>query len=73
VRSSVSNWRVYHFHDTRDTAKAKQRHAANDNLRLKIDAANLAAYLRMLKHKHEAEYRRIVEAIRLGVCLKFCV
>lgn len=65
VRQSVSNWRVYHFHDTSDTAKVKQRHAANDNLKLKIDAANLAAYLRMLKNEHEAEYRRIVETIRL--------
>jgi predicted ATPase len=65
VRESVSNWRVYHFHDTSDTAKVKQRHAANDNLRLKPDAANLAAYLRMLKEKHEAEYQRIVETIRL--------
>lgn len=65
VRGSVSNWRVYHFHDTSDTAKVKQRHACNDNLRLKIDAANLAAYLRMLHKQHEAEYRRIVETIQL--------
>ena len=65
VRGSVSNWRVYHFHDTSDTAKVKQRHAANDNLRLKPDAANLAAYLRMLKEKHAAEYQRIIETIRL--------
>lgn len=65
VRPSVSNWRVYHFHDTSDTAKVKQRHAANDNLRLKIDASNLAAYLRMLKVMHAAEYRRIVETIQL--------
>jgi predicted ATPase len=65
VRPSVSSWRVYHFHDTSDTAKVKQKHAANDNLRLKIDAANLAAYLRMLQEKHEKEYRRIVDTIRL--------
>lgn len=65
VRPSVQNWRVYHFHDTSDTAKVKQRHASNDNLRLKIDAANLAAYLRMLKNNHGAEYNRIVETIRL--------
>lgn len=57
--------RVYHFHDTSDTAKVKQIHAVNDNLRLKPDAANLAAYLRMLREKHEAEYRRIIETIRL--------
>ena len=65
VRGAVSNWRVYHFHDTSDTAKVKQKHALNDNLRLKIDAANLAAYLRMLQEKHNAAYRRIVETIRL--------
>lgn len=65
VRPSVSNWRVYHFHDTSDTAKVKQRHPSNDTLRLKIDAENLAAYLRMLKERFEPEYRRIVETIRL--------
>jgi predicted ATPase len=65
VRDSVSNWRVYHFHDTSDTAKVKRPHATNVNLRLLIDAANLAPYLRMLKNDHEAEYQRIVETIRL--------
>lgn len=65
VRDAISTWRVYHFHDTSETAKVKQRHAANDNLRLKIDAANLAAYLRMLQEKHSDEYARIVETIRL--------
>lgn len=65
VRESVSNWRVYHFHDTSERAKVKHKHPANDNLRLKTDAANLAAYLRMLREKHEPEYQRIVSTIRL--------
>lgn len=65
VRRSVSNWRVYHFHDTSESAKVKQQHAANDTLRLKTDAANLAAYLRMLRERHSAEYQRIVSTIRL--------
>jgi predicted ATPase len=65
VRESVSNWRVYHFHDTSDRARVKHKHPANDNLRLKPDASNLAAYLRMLREKHEAEYQRIVDTIRL--------
>jgi len=65
VRSSVTNWRVYHFHDTSERAKVKQKHAANDNLRLKPDAGNLAAYLRMLKQEHEPEYLNIVGTIRL--------
>ncbi|OCB02196.1 chromosome segregation protein SMC [Acidithiobacillus ferrivorans] len=65
VRESVSNWRVYHFHDTSERARVKQKHTANDNLRLKTDAGNLAAYLRMLREKHEPEYQRIVGTIRL--------
>ncbi|MBE0494723.1 MAG: AAA family ATPase [Thiomicrospira sp.] len=65
VRSSVSKWRVYHFHDTGDRAKVKQRHASNDNLSLKSDAANLAAYLRMLRIDHKSAYERIVDNIRL--------
>lgn len=65
VRESVTNWRVYHFHDTGEKARVKQPHATNDNLRLKIDAANLAAYLRMLHNKHSQHYQRIIETIRL--------
>ncbi len=65
VRPAISSWRVYHFHDTSEKAKVKQRHAANDNLGLKIDAANLAAYLRMLYETYPDEYARIVETIRL--------
>lgn len=65
VRAGMTSWRVYHFHDTSETAKVKQRHASNDNLLLKNDAANLAAYLRMLYEKYPSEYQRIVETIRL--------
>lgn len=65
VRESVTKWRVYHFHDTGEKAKVKQKHAANDNLCLKIDAANLAAYLRMLLEKHNEHYQQIVNTIRL--------
>lgn len=65
VRSSISKWRVYHFHDTSEKARVKQKQPVSDNLQLKIDAANLAPYLRMIREKHEPEYRRIVDTIRL--------
>lgn len=65
VRSAIKGWRVYHFHDTSDTARVKRRHTVNDNLTLKPDAENLAAYLRMLSIKYREEYRRIVETIQL--------
>ncbi len=65
VRAGIKSWKVYHFHDTSDSAKVKQIHSLNDNLSLKSDAANLAAYLRMLKDSYEKEYNRIVSTVRL--------
>ncbi|MFZ2451998.1 MAG: AAA family ATPase [Methylovulum miyakonense] len=62
---AIVTWRIYHFHDTSDKAKVKQRHATNDNLLLKPDAANLAAYLRMLFKDHNDHYQRIINTIRL--------
>lgn len=64
VREAVSRWRVYHFHDTSDSSVIKRRHASNDNLVLKPDAANLAPYLSMLSDKHPADYQRIVDTIK---------
>ncbi len=66
VLDKLETWRQYHFHDTGDRAAVKCPHAVNDNLRLKPDASNLAAYLRRLKTtpKYENEYDRIVEMIR---------
>lgn len=57
--------RVYHFHDTGETARVKQIQQSNDTLRLKPDASNLAPFLRMLREEHEAYYRMIVDSIRL--------
>jgi predicted ATPase len=66
VREKLKIWRQYHFHDTSDTAAVKRPHGSNDNLRLKPDAGNLAAYLRMLKTTPftQNSYDRIVETIR---------
>lgn len=66
VLEKLQIWRQYHFHDTGDTAAVKRMHGINDNLRLKPDAANLAAYLRKLKTTpvYESSYQRIVETIR---------
>ncbi len=65
VRPSVTNWRVYHFHDTGERARVKQRHPITDNLRLQIDAANLAAYLHKLHAQFPTHYQSIVQTIRL--------
>ncbi len=61
----MKNWRVYHFHDTSETTLLKQRHGINDNLYLRPDARNLAAFLAMLKDQHPRQYNQIVKTIRL--------
>ncbi len=65
IKPAIESWRVYHFHDTSDTALVKQVHYANDNLRLKTDAANLAAFLMRLKQKFPKNYEQIVKTIQL--------
>ncbi|PQV45772.1 AAA family ATPase [Paraburkholderia sp. BL21I4N1] len=66
IAAALESTRVYHFHDTGEKAKVKQLHALNDTLRLKVDGANLAAYLCMLKTEHAHNYRLIVDTIRLA-------
>lgn len=68
VAQKLKIWRQYHFHDAGDTAAVKGIHQASDTLRLKPDAANLAAYLKHLKETpfYESSYQRIVETIRLA-------
>lgn len=63
--SAIESWRIYHFHDTSDTALVKQIHSVTDNLRLKTDAANLAAFLFFLKKKHQNNYQQIIKTIQL--------
>lgn len=65
IRRAIANWRVYHFHDTGETSRIKQKQPLNDNLRLKPDAANLAAYLHLLRDQHRANYDQIIATIRL--------
>ena len=58
--------RAFHFHDTSETAKIKDRGYVDDASYLRSDAGNLAAFLRMLK-EHETYsryYERIVRHVR---------
>jgi len=61
----MKNWRVYHFHDTSETALVKQLHSISDNLHLRPDARNLAAFLFRLESFYPDAYVRIVKTIRL--------
>ncbi|SFQ30994.1 Predicted ATPase [Roseivivax halotolerans] len=64
---SISHWQIYHFHDTSDTALVKRYGAEDDNLFLRHDAANLAAFLYRLKKKNKRCYKSIVDTISLAI------
>lgn len=65
--SSISSWRVYHFHDTSDTAGVKKLGSLHDNEYLRTDASNLAAFLHSLRDKHSEVYQQIRKTVRLAV------
>lgn len=58
---ALKSWKVYHFHDTSDTAKVKSIGDINDNFYLRSDASNLAAFLYTLKN---GLFKSYYEAIR---------
>lgn len=65
VVPAMRSWRLYHVHDTSNSALVKQVHGINDNEFLREDARNLAAFLYRLKSHHETNYKRIVRAVQL--------
>jgi predicted ATPase len=62
VAAYLSDWQVYHFHDTSETAKIKQSGSIHDNERLRPQAENLAAFLFSIQDT--AQYQRIVQTIQ---------
>lgn len=65
--SAISKWRIYHFHDTSDTARVKQQGVLHDNRYLRSNASNLAAFLYKLKEEYSDTYTLIVDTIRLAI------
>jgi predicted ATPase len=64
---SITSWRVYHFHDTSETAGVKRLCSLHDNEYLRTDAANLAAFLYKLKEEAPLEYQQIRKTIGLAI------
>jgi predicted ATPase len=65
ILSSLSSWKLYHFHDTSESAKVKLTGDIDDNNFFRPDASNLAAFLFLLREKQFPYYQRIIETIRL--------
>ena len=65
VLDSLKNWKVYHFHDTSESSHVKNTGDINDNLYLRSDAGNLAAFLYLLQKTAFTHYEVIRNTIRL--------
>ena len=65
VLDSLTSWRLYHFHDTSDSAKIKKTNDIDDNSFLRHDASNLAPFLYLLKKTKVDYYNNIVDTIHL--------
>ena len=64
---TLANWKVFHFHDTSDTAGVKRLGSVHDNNYLRSDASNLAAYLYMLRREWHDKYEQIRKTVRLAI------
>ena len=64
---AISNWKVYHFHDTGDTAGMKRLCLAHDNDYFRSDASNLAAFLFRLQDESPDVYEQIRKTVRLAI------
>lgn len=58
----MSDWKVYHFHDTSDTAMLKSAYSVHATERLLPQGENLAAFLYGMRDTEN--YRRIVQTIQ---------
>lgn len=62
VAGYLSDWKVYHFHDTSDTAKVKGSHSIHDCERLRPQGENIAAFLYNIRET--SSYQKIVKTIQ---------
>jgi predicted ATPase len=64
VRNHLNSYRIYHFHDTSQSALVKQTGNVADNRLLRPDAGNLAAFLHRLQEKQPDHFENIQDVIR---------
>jgi predicted ATPase len=64
VRSRLSRWKLYHFHDTGPSSAMKKTSDLHDNAFLRPDGSNIASFLYYLREEHENEYSLIRRTIQ---------
>lgn len=63
MTSLIKQFKVYHFHDTGDTSPMKSFSSLHDNVSLKKDGSNIAAFLYYLQEKHPKHFQRIEKTV----------
>jgi predicted ATPase len=66
ISESVRSWIVYHVHDTSMLASMRRHGSVRDNEYLRPDAANLGAFLLMLRDRYPDVYEKIRDTVRLA-------
>lgn len=64
VQKGLSDFEVYHFHDTSKKSPIKQTCQLHDNFYLRRNGSNLAAYLYLLKQTHPISLSKIEKTIK---------
>jgi predicted ATPase len=65
--SRLKGLRVYHFHDTAESAHIRTNQEVDRNRILQSNGGNLASFLYMLRESFPQHYERILSTIRLAV------
>lgn len=63
VNPLMKQFNVFHFHDVGDTSPMKSFSSLHDNLSLKKNGSNIAAFLNYLQEKFPKHFRRIEKTI----------
>jgi len=61
----ISNFTIYHFHDTSTTSPMRRSEITADNAKLRPNASNIAPFLLELRTNSIKAYSNIVESIKL--------
>ncbi len=65
--TAMMGWKVFHFHDTSETAAVKRPGSLIDIEYLRADASNLAAFLSHLRKMYPPVYEQIRRTVQLAI------
>ncbi len=67
VQEHLERWKIFQFHDTSFSSPLKKTCNLHDNLYLRADGSNLAAFLFLLRNNHRDSYSMIRNTVHLVV------